>query len=258
MSKMITQIYEIQDAAEAEKMIELGVDNIGSVLLNEKSWKQPSILEVMKITDGTKTINSLIPLFNTPDIIYAAIDYYRPQIIHFCESLVDSAGRKSDYSALLKLQKSIQDRYKELQIMRSIPIAQTRNPTQPPTLEIAKEFEDVSHIFLTDTWLGKEPVEGFIGITGKTCNWDVAAKLVRCSKIPVILAGGLSEKNVGEGIAKVRPFGVDSCMQTNAVDQDGKPIRFKKDTRKVREFVRIAKTTFRQPSPENRHHGVQQ
>ncbi|MBN1940309.1 MAG: N-(5'-phosphoribosyl)anthranilate isomerase, partial [Candidatus Aminicenantes bacterium] len=52
-----------------------------------------------------------------------------------------------------------------------------------------------------------------------------------------ILAGGLSPENVYEAAMKVRPAGVDSCTLTNAVDLEGKPIRFKKDFAKVAAFV---------------------
>ena len=37
----------------------------------------------------------------------------------------------------------------------------------------------------------EQPVKGFVGITGKTCDWDIAADLVKKSRIPVILAGGI-------------------------------------------------------------------
>ena len=37
---MITQIYEIQTPQEAEKCIELGVDQIGSVLLSQGDWRE--------------------------------------------------------------------------------------------------------------------------------------------------------------------------------------------------------------------------
>ena len=61
-----------------------------------------------------------------------------------------------------------------------------------------------------------QPVEGFVGITGKTCDWIAARRLVESSRIPVILAGGLSPENVYEGILAIRPAGVDSCTLTNA------------------------------------------
>jgi phosphoribosylanthranilate isomerase len=80
-------------------------------------------------------------------------------------------------------------------------------------------------------------VNGFVGITGLTCNWTIARKLVDSANIPVILAGGLSPDNVFNGIINVKPAGVDSCTQTNACDMQGNPVRFKKDMAKVKRFV---------------------
>jgi phosphoribosylanthranilate isomerase len=88
-----------------------------------------------------------------------------------------------------------------------------------------------------DTSLGTEPVEGFIGITGRTGDWTVARQLVEASAVPVILAGGLSPENVYEAVMAVTPFGVDSCTRTNALDSSGRPVRFKKDLKRVKAFV---------------------
>ena len=65
----------------------------------------------------------------------------------------------------------------------------------------------------------------------------MARRPVEFSKIPVILAGGISPLNVEQGIAQVQPAGVDSCTGTNAVDDKGGPIRFKKDPRKVKSLI---------------------
>jgi phosphoribosylanthranilate isomerase len=43
--------------------------------------------------------------------------------------------------------------------------------------------------------------------TGRTWDWALAAQ--RHSKIPAILAGGLTPENVGDAIAAVRPWAVD-------------------------------------------------
>ena len=61
------------------------------------------------------------------------------------------------------------------------------------------------------------------------------------SRIPVILAGGLSPENVREAVLAVRPAGVDSCTLTNAVDEAGAYVRFQKDPDKVERFVRQAR-----------------
>ena len=114
-----------------------------------------------------------------------------------------------------------------------------------PSLEWARRLEPATDEFLTDTLLlgaggaGQvdQPVGGFVGITGLTCDWDVARRLVQQSRIPVILAGGISPLNAGEALARVRPAGVDSCTLTNALDADGRPIRFQKDLQKVNALV---------------------
>ena len=122
--------------------------------------------------------------------------------------------------------------------MRSIPIP--RNGTFPdfPTLEIARTLEPASDLFLTDTWLGEEPVEGYIGITGKTVDFQIAKDLIRQSNIPVLLAGGLSPDNVYDLVMQTKPAGADSCTQTNETDENGKPIRFRKDFKKVETFIK--------------------
>ena len=66
---MIVQIYEIQTPEEAERCIALGVDHIGSVLLSCEAWQQPKIREVIRLSQGTSVMNSLIPLFRDIDII---------------------------------------------------------------------------------------------------------------------------------------------------------------------------------------------
>jgi phosphoribosylanthranilate isomerase len=106
-----------------------------------------------------------------------------------------------------------------------------------PFLEIAMAFVSFSDIFLIDTWVQSEPVGGFVGITGRTPDWDMARELVLQSDIPVILAGGLSPDNVYEALLKVLPAGADSCTQTNKMDESGNSIRFKKDFKKVEIFV---------------------
>lgn len=45
------------------------------------------------------------------------------------------------------------------------------------------------------------------GGTGRSWDWRLAAQ--RRSKVPLILAGGLTPENVAEGIAAVQPWGVD-------------------------------------------------
>jgi len=234
---MIAQIYEIQTPAEAEQCIQAGVDHVGSVLLSEMAWRQPILKETFSVSRGTRVKNSLISLFQEVDTLYRVLDYYRPDYIHFCESLTDNHGREMDLDKYIGLQMRLKERFPEVGIIRSIPVPVEDAAPEYPTLKIAERMEPVSDIFLTDTWLEEAPVEGFIGITGRPCDWKRARELVLQSKIPVILAGGLSPDNVYEGLMFVGPAGADSCTQTNKRDKKGNPIRFEKDFERVKRFV---------------------
>jgi phosphoribosylanthranilate isomerase len=243
---MIVQIYEIQTPEEARTMIDLGVDHIGSVLLSAEKWKDSTIKKVIETVRAAGRKSSLIPLFCNPDLIAQAIRFYQPDIIHFCEAL-GGEGRGNGVTAMaLERQTMIRRQFPEIQIMRTIPIAADGDHDGAATLELEAAFGPVSDWFLTDTVIAAgsvqdQPVSGFVGITGKACDWSAARKLVEASRIPVILAGGIGPNNVESAILQVRPAGVDSCTQTNAVGADGKPVRFQKDSEKVAALVLSAR-----------------
>ena len=253
MKKIIIQIYEVQNPAEAEKLITIGVDHIGSVILSESDWKIPELKETVESIRSSSANSSLIPLYNATDSILRTCDYYRPDIVHFCEALVDRKDGGDFLHRLVRLQEDVKKRFPQIGIMRSIPIAPSGTSHLVPTLELAKVFEPTSDYFLTDTLLisdpdadaDPQPVKGFVGITGRTCSWRTAAELVAASSIPVILAGGISPANVTDGILQVRPAGIDSCTRTNSLDDQGVPIRFQKDIFKVKQLVKAVRAAER-------------
>lgn len=231
---MIIQIYEIQTPKEAEKLVELGVDHIGSVVLDKERWKDKNIKDVVSICKDANKKSSLIFLFNDIELIKKALEYYMPNIVHFCEDITDNIYPHIHRQIVIK------ELFPELMIMRSIPVPQ-KGSIWKLSIEKIKEFEPYTDLFLIDTYIDNEPVKGYIGITGKTCDWDLAKEIVKSLKKPVILGGGLNPSNVYKAIKTVNPYGVDSCTGTNETDKEGRPIRFKKDLNKVKKFIEICR-----------------
>ena len=257
MQRIIVQIYEVQTPPEAGTLIELDVDHIGCVVVSEEDWKLPQLKETIDSVRHSAARSSLIPLFNHPQSVLRTLDYYQPDIVHFCEALVEKENLWDFCDQLIQLQAYVRKHFPEIKIMRSIPIAQSGRNDKIPTLELAQRFETTSDFFLTDTILmnsasaniDPQPEPGFVGITGEICNWETARKLVEIANIPVILAGGISPLNVMDGIRQVRPAGVDSCTRTNVQDKSGRPVRFKKDFAKVKNLVDQVRAAEKSPSP---------
>lgn len=87
---------------------------------------------------------------------------------------------------------------------------------------------------LLDAYRAGEP-----GGTGATFDWALARE--RRSEVPLVLAGGLTPENVGEGIAQTAPWAVDVSSGVEAAPGI-------KDPEKVEAFVAAVRATV--PAPE--------
>ncbi|PQA79012.1 phosphoribosylanthranilate isomerase [Rhodoferax sp. TS-BS-61-7] len=80
-------------------------------------------------------------------------------------------------------------------------------------------------------------VDGYGG-GGKTFNWSLLPPSVNAH---LVLSGGLTSANVGDGITSVRPrcktLAVDVSSGVEAVDAQGKPLKGIKDPEKIFQFV---------------------
>jgi phosphoribosylanthranilate isomerase len=85
--------------------------------------------------------------------------------------------------------------------------------------------------FRTDFHLFDAYWHGIHGGTGKSFDWDLVTK--RRSKVPMILAGGLTPDNVADALERVRPYAVDVVSGVEA-----EPGR--KDHAKVEAFLTAA------------------
>ena len=91
-------------------------------------------------------------------------------------------------------------------------------------------------------------VDGFGG-SGKVFNWSLLPPNVDAH---LVLSGGLTPANVGEGIACVRPrartLAVDVSSGVEALGADGKPIKGIKDPAKIFQFVAAVRAADAQAS----------
>jgi len=91
-------------------------------------------------------------------------------------------------------------------------------------IQMMHDFEYTCDALLLDS-----RTKGRLGGTGLVHDWNISKHIVSESKIPVILAGGLTEKNVFDAVKKTMPFGVDV---NSGVETDGW-----KNYAKVKEFI---------------------
>jgi phosphoribosylanthranilate isomerase len=100
------------------------------------------------------------------------------------------------------------------------------------SVESATDIEQAGKdrlVEIADAILLDAHVEGKMGGTGQTFDWDLAIQAKTLGK-PIILAGGLTPENVAEAIRKVQPYAVDVASGVEASPG-------KKDHDKIREFI---------------------
>lgn len=105
--------------------------------------------------------------------------------------------------------------------------------TGPPAIAEARSLARHVDALILDTY---DPASGRGGATGLTHDWALSRQIVAETRVPVILAGGLTPDNVAAAIAAVRPWGVD--VHTGVENADGT-----RNLDKVRAFIRAAKTS---------------
>ncbi len=106
-------------------------------------------------------------------------------------------------------------------------------------VQFAHDFSDAQAILLD------AHVDGYGG-GGKTFNWSLLPPSVNAH---LVLSGGLTSANVGDGITSVRPrcksLAVDVSSGVEAEDADGKPLKGIKDHEKIRQFVAAVRAADR-------------
>jgi phosphoribosylanthranilate isomerase len=219
---MIVQIYTMQTPEEAVSVVKLGVDHIGVTPSNKNL---PGEIDIQTTKDifaavGNKATKVALSVDENLDDIEAMVRATLPDVLHLCGDI-----KAVPVDAVLELRR----RLPGMKIMQAIPV------TGPEAVKQAIEFQNVAEFLILDS--KSEDVTG-IGATGSTHDWNISREIVENTRIPVILAGGLTAENVVEAIENVHPWGVDSLTHTNFPLGEG---RFRKDLEKIEAFVKAAK-----------------
>jgi len=212
---MIVQIYSMTSIADAVATAEAGADLIGVVVA------EPGIVpEGIGAEAAREVLAAIRPrsrgvalsLSDDRDEICTMVDAVRPDILHVAAREIEPED-----CAWMRT------RIAPVRLLRAIAVR-----AGEALAEADAHQESADYLMLDSGAKGLS----FAGASVETHDWLVSRMVVERSRIPVILAGGLSADNVAQAIAAVRPWGVDSFTHTDVPGQRGK-----KDLARVRAFI---------------------
>jgi phosphoribosylanthranilate isomerase len=223
MMNHIIQVAGIIDTAEANMLMNLGVEYLGFPLrlpVNKEDLTEVEAIEVIKgINLPFKSV--LITYLN---------DAY--EIIAFCNKLnvkIVQLHGTIEQGELQKLKSTRPD----IEVIKSLVVRGNNFSDLEKIIDTLSPWVDM---YITDTF---DPSTGASGATGKTHDWNISRKLIQLSKKPVILAGGLNPSNVKQAILETNPAGVD--VHTGIERADGR-----KDFEFTKKFIAECKEAFNQ------------
>jgi phosphoribosylanthranilate isomerase len=219
---MITQIYSMTSVADAVATAEAGADLIGVVVA------EPGIVpEAVSPDSAREILHAIRPrargvalsLSDDRDEICAMVDAMRPDVLHLAAREIEPEDCAW-----------IRERIAPVRLLRAIAVRAGE------TLTEADAHQECADFLMLDAGAKGLP---FTGALGETHDWSICRTVVERSRLPVILAGGLSVENVAQAIEVVRPWGVDSFTHTDVAGKRGR-----KDPARVRAFVAAAMRAF--------------
>lgn len=193
-SRTRVKICCIASVEEAEIALEAGADALGLVSAMPSG---PGVISDARIADVTAWARSraatvLLTSRQHSAGIAEQLDAARPTIVQICDELP-----AAEYGQLRKSHPAVA-------LMQVIHVRGDEAVAEASGLA---RYVDA---FLLDSGNPAAAVKE-LGGTGRVHDWRVSRALCAAVTVPVFLAGGLRPENVGDAVAKVRPFGVDVC-----------------------------------------------
>ena len=214
---MVVQIYSMTSIADAIATADGGADLIGVVV------SEPGVIEEAIDATLAREIHAAVrprargvalSLSDDREEICRIVDQVRPDFVHIAAREIDPEDCAW-----------IRQRIAPVRVMRAIAVRTGE------TLSEARAHQECADYLMLDS--------GAKGASGETHDWSICRTVVEQSRIPVIIAGGLTAGNVAQAISVVRPWGVDSFTHTDIPGQRGR-----KDPARVRAFVAAALRGF--------------
>jgi phosphoribosylanthranilate isomerase len=219
---MAVQIYSMTSIADAIATAAAGADLIGVVVAEAgivpEGVGAAAAREILAAI-RPRALGVALSLADDRDEICAMVDAVRPDVLHIAAREIEPEDCAW-----------IRQRVAPVRLLRAIAVRAGE------TIAEARAHQECADYLMLDSGAkgGK-----FAGARGETHDWTISREIVEQSRIPVILAGGLTAENVGEAIATVRPWGVDSFTHTDVAGNRGR-----KDAARVRAFIAAALRGF--------------
>jgi phosphoribosylanthranilate isomerase len=223
---MICQIYSATSPAEALALVDAGVDYVGIYPVLAADYRgyfpgdatvgsEVSYDTALEIVDvlGDRATTVMLSLSDDPQETLSTVRALTP-------SVVQISGRT--FRADARFRDAVRDAHAGTQLLHVVEVVDWESVKE------AERLQGVADMLILDTGSASA-----IGASGRIHDWNVSRRIVEMSTIPVILAGGLDDKNVADAVRTVRPAGVDSFSLTNRYLPNG---TFVKDIAKVRAF----------------------
>jgi phosphoribosylanthranilate isomerase len=211
---MKVKICGIMRAEDAESAIENGADALGYVVASPSSPRNLSFARA-------QSLMRLTPIFTTKVAVTTAED--PKTVLRLCSKLRPEALQLHRHTK--NLIETIRRKHNGIQLILATPVHDAAS------LKAAKIAWTYSDAVLADT----PNLHSVGGGTGMTHDWHLTSMIRKAiDPHPLILAGGLTPKNVRAAISRVRPFAVD--VSSGVEKQVGV-----KDHVKIRDFIMNAK-----------------
>ena len=208
---------------EVDALLSMGVEFVGWHVRPQDGDALTQARQIAELVASRGATSSLLVHSRKVEVLRAIADMVRPDF------LLMSSDRDDREMELLARSVAPHAR-----LMMSVPVPPAGSTAKIESQRLADEYATYAGCLILDTCPDPVAIRQF-GCTGIVNDWELGAKIVEGSHIPVILAGGLNSHNVADAIRRVRPHAVDACTSLEFFDRS-------KDLARCRAFVAVVRS----------------